>query len=397
MEEQQQKKTIPYISKQSLHKYVSRVMSQKVFNILSSINRKTESRHTAEWSRCSTICYTMAVASTHFLPFIKANEYHRKKQEVSENDAELWHLVEKAYTKIYNKHVSVVPVLPNLITGTDKTTMFVTPTKIYDREKVYLVARPSMIKNEKVDSGKCNNYSTEEAEDAQCRGIRIVLNTTFTAGGLVAPIFVIVYGLTSNEMPYNELVCVPIPGLTVGGERNLYSKKEGYIVFVTGNYAGSNNDDSNNDTDTEKHTYSKESRVAGLYRKLVYHSFIRDIRMTQYEWDGNGPVPDYLRVISWMNGAHGQMTLITSEHNLKVEEELLITSAKHSAARTGQEQSADLGPNFNNIKKDFKAREVQHQNLNPLVKFVRETLKSLESDDNGNKDVVRLASHKKKQ
>ena len=116
--------------------------------------------------------------------------------------------------------------------------------------------------------------------------------------------------------------------------------------------------------------------------------------MSLYCWDGTGPVPDHLRAIAWMDGAHGQMKLITSEENLKEEEEMKITSTKHSAARTGSEQSADVGPNFKLVKKNFKTREVQHENTNPIVTIVKELLVRLENNVEG--DVVRLKSHKKK-
>ena len=158
-----------------------------------------------------------------------------KKKDVGENGLELWNLVEACYSKIYDKKVSVVPILPNLVTTTDETTIFVTPTKIFDKENVYVVACPTKIKNEKVDSGTCNDYSTNDHGDAHCRGIRVVLNTTFTAGGLVAPIFAVVYGLTPDEMPQNDIVTLPINGFTAGADRYIYSNKDGYVVFVRGN------------------------------------------------------------------------------------------------------------------------------------------------------------------
>ena len=76
--------------------------------------------------------------------------------------------------------------------------------------------------------------------------------------------------------------------------------------------------------------------------------------MSLYGWDGQGPVPDHLHAVAWMDSAHGQMQLITSKENLSKEEEMKITSTKHSAACTGREQSADVGPNFKLVKKDFK-------------------------------------------
>ena len=336
--------------------------------------------------------------------------------------------MEKYYTKIFESRVptnllepyhsatggrvNVVPILPNLITSTDETTIFVTPSKIFDKEKVYLVSRPKVIKNEMLDSGKCNDYSTNDIGDAHCRGLRVVLNTTFTAGGLAAPIFVIIYGLTLDEMPKNAIVMVPIPGYTVGGDRHIYSKKEGYIVFVRGKFdVGKENDNSINDCDNNEVeltsddiedttnqdiSVSKESRVADLYRTYVYHPFIKDVRVTQYGWSGEGPIPRHLTAVSWMDGAHGQLKRITTEENLKKEEELLITLGKHSAARTGREQSADLGPNFKLVKKGFKTIEAPHECLNPLVSVIKEKLIELEDESNGNLNIVKLKSHKKK-
>ena len=271
------------------------------------------------------------------------------------------------YSKIFKndgeveKHVPVIPVLPNLITTTNEVTLFATPSKIFDKEKTYLVARPTVVKNEKMDSGKCNDYSTNDIGDSHCRGLRIVLNTTFTAGGLAAPIFVIIYGLTADEMPCNEIVTVPIPGLTVGADRNVYCDKEGYVTFVRGNYECKDGEEQEQedvelegDLDDDNQTYSKESQVARLYRTLVYHPFIRTIRMTQYGWSGEGEVLDDLTTVGWMDGAHGQLKLITDEENLEKEKKLKITSGKHSAARTGREQSADLSPNFKLMKKTSK-------------------------------------------
>ena len=97
-----------------------------------------------------------------------------------------------------------------------------------------------------------------------------------------------------------------------------------------------------------------------------------------------------------MDGAHGQLKLITSEENIKKERELKITSGKHSAARTGSEQSADLGPNFKLMKKDFKTMDVPHENLNPMVIIVRNMFEQLEDESDGNENVVKLRAHKKK-
>ena len=299
-----------------------------------------------------------------------------------------------------NDVVPCVPVLPNLITSTDETTVFATPSKIFDKERVYLVARPTAVKNERIDSGKCNHYSTDDSGDAHCRGVRIVLNNTFTGGGLAAPIFAVIYGLTPDELPNgDDILTIPVPGLTVGADQNIYNTKEGYIVFVRGNHCKDNFENHENENDNEIEnddeddgpTYSKEARVAKLYRTLVYQPFIRDIRMTQYGWSGEGPVPDDLEAVSWMDGAYAQLQQITAEENLDEEKDLKISSCKHSAARTGSEQAANLFPGFKLLKKDLKTKEISHQNMNPIVLFLRKKLNELENDN-----ILKLKSHKKK-
>ena len=41
----------------------------------------------------------------------------------------------------------------------------------------------------------------------------MVINSTFTAGGIAAPIFVAVYGLSIDELPGDPIVVIDVPGL----------------------------------------------------------------------------------------------------------------------------------------------------------------------------------------
>ena len=72
--------------------------------------------------------------------------------------------------------------------------------------------------------------------DAHYWGAWIVINSTFTAGGLPAPIFATVFGLRREEMPNREIITVPVPGLTAGSHQNIYSGGTGYVNFVRGGY-----------------------------------------------------------------------------------------------------------------------------------------------------------------
>ena len=73
----------------------------------------------------------------------------------------------------------------------------------------------------------------------------------------------------------------------------------------------------------------------------------------------DGHIPDNLTAVSWMDGCHGQLKLITTEDVLNVEKNLKIVSCKHSAARTAVEQAADVGPMFKVVKKCVKKCTIQ--------------------------------------
>lgn len=92
------------------------------------------------------------------------------------------------------------------------------------------MSKPNDIKNEACDSGKQNHH--KKTGNSHCRGVCIVLNSTFTAGVISAPISVVVYGLTRAEMPHNDIITIDVPGLVAGSVQNPYSGGTGYIAFV---------------------------------------------------------------------------------------------------------------------------------------------------------------------
>ena len=78
------------------------------------------------------------------------------------------------------------------------------------------------MKNENIDSRKCNKYSAKPCGDSHCRDVRIVLNTTFTASRLTASILIEIHGLSNEKKPYNDMDTIRDPGLIVGSDCNLF-------------------------------------------------------------------------------------------------------------------------------------------------------------------------------
>ena len=130
-----------------------------------------------------------------------------------------------------------------------------------------------------------------------------------------------------------------------------------------------------------------------MYRDIVYYPFISKIRQSQYLHKNTDVIPDNLQVISWIDGAHVQLKLLTEEESLKKEKALKITICKHSAARTGTEQAADCGPNFKLLKRLMKSLDDPHPESNPIVHQLSQIFSELENGTNNRDDIVRLKSH----
>ena len=416
------------IPEYTLNAFVSTIKAQCIFNIYDAVGNKTESRAIAEWSLRSTLAYTMIVTANHFIPNIEPNYFHPKKKDLTKDALELWNVAENCYNKMIghddNTKVKLFPVLPNLVTSTDEVTIFATCGIVNNKETFFIATKPEVLKNEVCHSGARNHYKKKMTGDTHCRGVCIVINSTFTAGGISAPIFVTVYGCTREEMPRDGIITITVPGLVAGAHENLYSNGSGFITFVRGkDYQDGNiatledaGDDvvidsrHNNDTvepisSPSEHfnpSFSKESQVALLYRRLVYYPFIEKIRKDKYNFTylENEEIPPYLRAISWMDGCASQIKLITSEENMNLEKKLNITCCKHSVSRTAIEQAADTGCMFKCMKKILRDTTNPNSSNSSVYSYVDKALSlmehSINSDDVETTKVLLLPSHKKK-
>ena len=236
--------------------------------------------------------------------------------------------------------------------------------------------------------------------DSGSRGLRVVLTTTITAGGMTAPSMVTVHGLSKEEIPGDEeIVSIPCPGLVAGSDQN-GSEHVGYLTFVRGKSGESNtgNEDmcdtnSPSQREEEQQQSSVDARVALRYRELIYRPFIDFVRKSQYDYERseNEQVPDNLRAVSWMDGANGQIQLMTSEAVLGIEEKIYnITTVKHLAARTAVEQAADTAPIFRVIKQLMRELTVPIVGRTKLPLLVRREIESME-----NNGKLSLKKHKK--
>ena len=393
------------VPESTLRRYVNEVVSQYEFNMFNSVCNKTESRSVAELSICSTVSFLLVLLTTHFIR-AKPTMFHKPQKEMEKNKT--WKLVNDLNKKILGIQDSIhivdqfIHVLPHLITSTDECSLFITTQIINKKLAWHFSTRPKIENKPTEDSSKRNVFSTTLSGDAHLRGVRISLNNTFTAGGRSAPIFACVYGLTLAEMPKDEIVVLEIPGLVPASNQN-GSKEIGFIVFVRGSDPTyERNAEYVDDEDSvEDNTYfSKDAKIAKLYRDKVFYPLIEDIRRNYYmmpELQEGEEVPSSYTAVSWMDGCHGQLSMTTQEDVLKLEKSLKIISCKHSAARTAVEQPADAGCMFKTMKGVIKQMPTESVTVSPIFFRITEGLKDLENPTSLDEcRVVKLAPHKKK-
>ena len=145
----------------TVYYYVSLIKAQGIFNVFDSIANKTEARAIAEWSQRSTISFLFTVAISHFLYDLTPTVYHPKKKDLSKESVLLWNLVEKYHAKMLGISTSkckMIPVLLNLITSTNKITIFATSSIVDGKELLYIVAKPSAKTSVKPSSSSRNHH-----------------------------------------------------------------------------------------------------------------------------------------------------------------------------------------------------------------------------------------------
>jgi len=207
------------ISQKSLNRFAKWLRSSPNMNVFANANSKTETRGTAEWSIRSTIAFVMAVASSHFISEEHRSEYH---PDISTCDYDDLPAGAKAMKDLVEemRGERVIPILPKLVTSTDATSIYCTPETLNKPEDWFITNKPDPDADQKATSSGRSNYTNKSQGDRHTRGVRIEINNTFTAGGQSATIFIVVSGLTREEVPgEKDIEIIEMPGLTPNGHQ----------------------------------------------------------------------------------------------------------------------------------------------------------------------------------
>ena len=214
-----------------------------------------------------------------------------------------------------NYSAPMKPLHPGLITSTDDNTMFIfegTEKKsnwvLYDKD---------------THKSRQSAFTGRPGGTDHLNGLSVRLTHTITAMGVMAPIYITVYGLTDRELcPIKYptgIHIVKIPGLCYAGNLDVRAKQIGYVVFT-------HNLNSITTSSVSQDNYT-------FYRGNLLLPFIDDIRKNQYNWIPETEIPDDLTAATWSDGASSQLNCIcdNSQQILESSKKTLLTNIVHLA------------------------------------------------------------------
>ena len=336
--------TKKFLSKRALCIYYNMIACDEKLGVSSNPTKKTIARAQAEKSLRSTMSFILTVALTSFIVGKAPKNHPALKRTGTEGSQVLRDLVSSCYG-----NNAVYPILPSLLTSTDDTTLFVHKHK-KDKERKDGKTYIAPVNHEK----KFKNLFETSTEGKKTEGMRVRLTTTISGSGQVSAIYVTIKGLTQKEIPIREgdeaskagIIIKEIPGLCLSRVFDRDAKTKGYVVFMRG--------DSNDSISTSVKNFKH-------YHESVCTDFVESARKSaceKYKFaeeevnniDELEVTPECLTSVGWLDGAVDQLAAVCQPYISSECLKKLMLKCKQSAARTGSEQSSDIGDPYKVLK-----------------------------------------------
>ena len=356
--------------KATIINYKGLISSVNGVSMCTNTTPKTRTRYTTENSLISAMALLCVIATTYYDVASSEKELEIKKLVRHNKVPEGVSLFYKLISKTYGRNIPLIPVETSRITSTDDTTNYIYEgVSGGDEGKFQLVASPALQK-----AGARSRYKLDETKK-MC-DMRVKLTYTFSAAGIIAPLFISVVGLTELELPMYRHLVLKIEGLSVGGGCvTIGNRQVGYLMLVRG------------ERGIEKERYS-------FYRDQVLLPFIENSRKefsTNYE--KGTKVPRHLKAVSWCDGDLAQIDNIVSRESISLYRENMIIACKQNAARSGVEQAADLTKVFklmHRFQKTVPVSNIPVEN-HPLKNWVSKSFKNLQEEGKLNLKGLQIA------
>ena len=179
-----------------------------------------------------------------------------------------------------------------------------------------------------------------DKDNENLKGMRIKMTTSHSASGVSAPMGITVHGLDDTEFlmtdedfeKNNGIFILKIQGLTTSGGTDPLDQRFGYIVFQKSS-KGKN--------------YSADEARFLWYKQEILYDYVNGVRAILWpELTDGAPVEPHMAAASWQDGQLDQIKVLTRLEHAEYYEKNYIVDNKHSGARTGREQAADLGGQY---------------------------------------------------
>lgn len=217
--------------------------------------QKSERQFTAEHSFRNITTYLFVVAATHFRLGRETISGYQPVSEATEGAKRMFELVQNATGG------EIVPVCPHNLSSINDTKEFVFEGTALDSGEEIYVFKPI-----DDDDGVRSTHTRFTGCTDSKRGIRITHTVTITANGSMAPIFLILSGLTEQELSKEQcpsgIVLKKIKGLNYGASVDISNQDEGTIIFMR----------------SERFQVTGESNeqiINDYYENEVFHPFMR--------------------------------------------------------------------------------------------------------------------------
>ena len=315
-------------TKPTTKNYLTYLATNSEVALSRSVRQQTRSRFAAENSLRSATSFLMTVAACHLIVG-EVSTLNTRIEKATPGAQKLMRLVQGVHQNPPMFHVH-----PALLLSTDDSTMFVFEGKSKSEYSWHL--------HSNVKHSAQSVYSAQKGGTDHLHGLRVRLTHTMCGLGIMAPLYVTIYGLSERELPHQDypsgVLVLEIPGLCYASNLDARSSEKGYVVFTRASI---------NLEEEETVSY----RNFKNYRQTVLLPYIQTIRSNYFQWIPGTPVPDDLTCVSWVDGGMSQLQSIIGEQQQQVEVQLKIYSCKQSSSRTAVEQACDVSPFFRSLHK----------------------------------------------
>ena len=175
--------------KATIINYKGLISSTNGVSMCTNTTPKTRTRYTAENSLISAMALLCVIATTHYDVASCEKEFEIEKLVRHNNVPDGVSLLYKLISKAYGKNVPLIPVEPSRITSTDDTTNYIYEGRSGGDEGNFRLVASQALEN----AGTRSKFKIDETKK-MC-GMRVKLTYTFSAAGIIAPLFISVVGL----------------------------------------------------------------------------------------------------------------------------------------------------------------------------------------------------------